>query len=420
MKTSTFRLTQAQTVARRKLRDGLTLALGWGRGTGKSWFMRHCAYEAIDRGRCLVALVSPTLKQCKQNHLQWMQEELSEHWNHLQPKWNAHESKFTFGNGSIIQFFGCIPKPSRGPRFDFVLVDECDDVDARLYHGVIVPWLSATWSKRIMILGGTPTRGRFGLLWEHRSFGLNDSFPDHAYIQSTAFDSPEITSKSAVLKAQGTTEKSLFAREWCVDFDSGNGSVFPMFDRSIHVRNPPADREARRVIVGCDHGFRDPTVFLAIAQYGSGEDAEFYVVDEYYSQNTLPSVHLSVALEWWGRYPRSAWFYDPSRPETIREYRNAGLLISGAKNAIQDGLATVAEFLTVRPVSEHEKEPTLYISPRCVNTIRELETYRRKEDRTSPGRFMDEPVDKDNHCVDALRYGLHSEFGQVAQQRRTR
>jgi hypothetical protein len=349
-----------------------------------------------------------------------MQEELATDWAHLKPRFDSHQCKFIFANGSTLQYLGCIPKPSRGPRFDMVMVDECDDVDKKLFHSIIVPWLSATWSQRIMLLGGTPTRGRFGLLWEHRSFGISDEFPQHDFILSTAFDSPQVTSKDAVLKARKTTEKTLFAREWLCDFDSGNGAVFPMFDRAVHIKQAPDEFKIKRVIIGCDHGFRDPTVFLVIAQVGSGSDAEFFVIDEYYAQNTLPSVHKRKAMELHRKYPQAMWYYDLSRPETISEYRNLGITIAGAKNAILDGIATCAEFLTVRDFENDVKKPSLYISPHCTNTIRELEEYRRKEDKNNPGRYMDEPVDKDNHCVDALRYGLHSEFGGIVAERRTR
>jgi len=46
----------------------------------------------------------------------------------------------------------------------------------------------------------------------------------------------------------------------------------------------------------------------------------------------------------------------------------------------------------------------IYIDPSCVDLVREMRMYKYKEDRD--GNILPEPVDKDNHWIDALRYAL--------------
>lgn len=46
----------------------------------------------------------------------------------------------------------------------------------------------------------------------------------------------------------------------------------------------------------------------------------------------------------------------------------------------------------------------IYIDPSCVDLILEMKMYKYKEDRN--GNILPEPVDKDNHWIDALRYAM--------------
>lgn len=63
------------------------------------------------------------------------------------------------------------------------------------------------------------------------------------------------------------------------------------------------------------------------------------------------------------------------------------------KGSVEDGIQFIRSFKRV------------YIHPRCKETIREFRLYSWKVDRLS-GDIMTEPVDLNNHYVDALRYAL--------------
>ena len=47
----------------------------------------------------------------------------------------------------------------------------------------------------------------------------------------------------------------------------------------------------------------------------------------------------------------------------------------------------------------------IIIAPSCKRTIEEFELYRYKQDKQT-GEILPEIVDKDNHCIDAIRYAL--------------
>ena len=88
---------------------------------------------------------------------------------------------------------------------------------------------------------------------------------------------------------------------------------------------------------------------------------------------------------------------DNSRPETISYLYKNGLpgIMSCKKwaGSVEDGIAFIRSFKGV------------VIHPSCKSTIYEFQRYSYKVDRLS-GDILPILVDKDNHCIDALRYAL--------------
>lgn len=85
---------------------------------------------------------------------------------------------------------------------------------------------------------------------------------------------------------------------------------------------------------------------------------------------------------------------DSARPETISHMQKEGFKIKAAikgQGSVEDGI----EFL---------KGFQLIVHPRCVRVADELRLYSYKEDRLT-GDILPVLLDKDNHCMDAIRYG---------------
>lgn len=87
---------------------------------------------------------------------------------------------------------------------------------------------------------------------------------------------------------------------------------------------------------------------------------------------------------------------DASRPEIIKHLRNQGYPIRGAKKwpgSVEEGISVMRSF---------EK---IVIHPRCRHTIDEFNLYSYKTDPTTE-EIMPVVLDKNNHCIDAIRYAL--------------
>ena len=87
-------------------------------------------------------------------------------------------------------------------------------------------------------------------------------------------------------------------------------------------------------------------------------------------------------------------YADNARPETISYMQSRRYNVIGAEKwpgCIEDGISYLRSFSKI------------IIHPRCVHTIEEFGLYQYKVDHQT-NEILREPLDKFNHCIDALRY----------------
>lgn len=87
-------------------------------------------------------------------------------------------------------------------------------------------------------------------------------------------------------------------------------------------------------------------------------------------------------------------YADNSRPETISYMQSRRYNVIGAEKwpgCIEDGISYLRSFSKI------------IIHPRCIHTIEEFGLYQYKVDHQT-NEILREPLDKFNHCIDALRY----------------
>lgn len=423
-----WRLPRPQGEAWRIIERGepTTIALEWGRGTGKSHFMRHAGIwmqvakhwkrRAVNElgqefNGVRIAGLMPTLKQFRDVHAELLEQECYGKWKFLGGKLNRGTLEIAFPNGS---WFKPVPaalatsKSGRGIRCDVVVGDECDDIDPSVYSSVAKPWFTEYNSLKLAIYGGTYRRGRYGLLYQLRTFGRNPEFERYHTSHATYRDCPEIIDPAEVEDARKTTPKPIFAREWECDPDSAEGLVYP-FDEDFHVREIPEHAlRAARIVVGADHGWNDPGVLLECAIIGHGQDAIVWAIREHYASERPNGEWDAIVRK---NYQGVRIWADPSRPDRIADYRKAGANCQASDNAIESGVARVTQLMAKREDEDGVTRCQFFVSRNCQNLIRELGCYKRKRDPNNPDAFLEQIVDKDNHACDSLRYLVISEFG---------
>jgi hypothetical protein len=412
------------------------VCIPWGRGVGKSWFMRRIWYLAVaaydgiaregeDNGIKIqtrgvrIVHIQPTFKSCKDVHGDLTDSELGPggDWAFLGARIDHTAWRIRFPGGSWIQWFGMREAhASRGIRCDIVTSDESDDIEMSSYDAVVAPWLTERFADEHLIrkrlLGGTPRRGRYGLLYrEHRA--ALDGVKNHHTFHATYRDAPEVVDPAYIEEERAKLSPAVFKREYECDFDSAEGLVYGIFDPKHHVREPDSRTRWSEYLVGIDHGYEDPGVLLLAGVQGSGRDATIHLIDEVYQTKQTESWWIDAAKKLAKQYnlktgsnPHGAqvrWFADPSRPDRIDAFGKAGIRVEQAKNAIDEGVDAVADRLVLR-LDPNDKDgkrrfARLYVSPKCKETIAEFGKYRRRRDPKNPERVLDAIEDKENHCL---------------------
>lgn len=146
--------------------------------------------------------------------------------------------------------------------------------------------------------------------------------------------------------------------------------------------------------LGADWGFAtDPTVAIRCHVIGR----TIYVDHEAYRLGCeiLDTPDLLMSIPEAERWPMVA---DSSRPETISHVRRHGFpkILPAVKGA--NSVAEGVEWL---------KSHDIVVHPRCKHLIDELTLYSYKTDKLT-GAVLPVLQDKENHCIDALRYALEA------------
>ncbi len=152
-------------------------------------------------------------------------------------------------------------------------------------------------------------------------------------------------------------------------------------------------RDGLRHIFGLDYGYaNDPTAFIAAAV--DEENKRIYLYDEHYETRML-NEDIAAMLVRKG-YAKERIRADSAEPKSNDDLRRLGIgRIQAARkgaDSVNTGIARLQEY-------------RLLVHPRCVHTAAELGAYCWQSGGRE-GVFINRPVDRDNHLMDALRYAM--------------
>ncbi len=177
--------------------------------------------------------------------------------------------------------------------------------------------------------------------------------------------------------------------------ERSDANVFKANDWRVGEIDVPADIVPR---YGADFGFAvDPSVM--VRAWVIPAQRLIYVDREVYSigmpTERLPDLFRSIDP----MAERFACVADSARPETIDHlqrhgFRNMVPAVKGA-NSVEEGIEFLRSF-------------TIVVAPHCKHMRDELATYKYKTERLTK-KVLPVLEDKNNHCIDALRYALEAD-----------
>lgn len=172
---------------------------------------------------------------------------------------------------------------------------------------------------------------------------------------------------------------------------------FGSLDKLVYSNYQVADFDVRKLkgdlMVGLDFGYtNDPTAVIASVLVE--KENRIYIFKEWGGTGLLNN-DIASGLRQLG-FAKSAVCADSAEPKSIEELRRLG--IHRIKPAVK-GQGSVLQ--GIQKIQQYE----LVVHPSCKETIEELQNYSWKKDKQT-NEYVNEPEDKFNHYLDALRYGL--------------
>jgi len=292
-----------------------------------------------------------------------------------------------------------------------VIMGEAAKMKERIWVKSVRPMLTdfQGWS----LWNSTPEgRNYFHRLWQRGQDPADTEWASwrqaswvNPYVFPLGKDDPEIKSQRADLGEES------FKQEIECSFTEFVGQVFKDWDEEVHVRdlgyNPGLP-----VYIATDYGYTDPNVALFIQVspfqdvYVIGEYYRTHRTDEEFAEDILKDDNLRGMLQGSVRiYPDPA---DPGATRTLSD-RWKVRAAPGTGGPIKNRIKLIQKWLKIPQGLEHlpwghpERMPKLLVDRRCVNLIREMDSYRYPDRTTkSSGKGPESPMDGNDHAPEAL------------------
>lgn len=183
------------------------------------------------------------------------------------------------------------------------------------------------------------------------------------------------------------------------------GVIYDNFNFDLNVKDEADYNPDWEVFWGVDDGYSSgagegtisyhPRVFVLGQVTPTGGLNIFY---EYVKTNELSERSIDDVLAQPYRAPELA-YCDSSAAELRGRIWERGLMTMPATHKVSEGIKNVR-----RLICDGNGVRQLKIHPRCVNTIREFQSYRYNENNTGVSAGEPAPMKLDDHCMDAVRY----------------
>ena len=189
------------------------------------------------------------------------------------------------------------------------------------------------------------------------------------------------------------------------------GIIYDMFDYNKHVIKPEEltytdDTGNKRsklletTYISCDYGTQNPTVFL---MWKKDKEGIWYCVKEYYysgraeKKQKTDAEYVEDLKKFIGDEKIRAMVIDPSAASFIEAVRRADIPVLKGKNDVLDGIREVGVLLN---------NNKLKFVDTCDKTFEEFGEY--AWDPKAGERGEDAPLKTSDHCMDAVRYFVHT------------
>lgn len=292
--------------------------------------------------------------------------------------WHKTKHTYTFETGSKLEFFS--PDTygkAHGPRRDILFINEANNLEYKIVDQLIVRTRKTIW------MDWNPTVE----FWFYTE--MLTSRPDDIDFITLTYKDNEALDPITVQDIESHKSN----KNWWTVYGLGQlgaveGRIYK--DWQIIDSIPHQARLERR---GLDFGYSvDPTAIVAIYYYNGG-----YILDEEVYRKGLLNKPIADLVSNQNATPDALVIADSAEPKSIDELRLYGINILPAVKG-QGSISTGIAFVQAQKIS---------VTARSLNLLKEYRSYMWQTDKTT-GRFIKEPEQGNDHCMDAIRYALNS------------
>lgn len=298
-------------------------------------------------------------------------------------RFNKTECKYYFPNGSIVEFFSADDEQKlRGPYRDILYVNEANEIS----HYAFSMLRQRTYKYTIIDYNPSFTEEHwiFPLMSDERSYHFISTYKDNIFL-------PEPVVKE--IESYKTTNPALWQIFGKGEFAIIDGLVFPKDNWDI-IPEESYPTWLGEEYVGIDWGYvQDPTVFVGVII----RDNDVYIRELHYEVG-MKTKDIAAALK---PYNENYKYCDIDN-RLVDELKDAGITLLTKTTKNSESIMTGIRLMNQRH---------LHITSGSTDIIKEFRNYVYKKDREDNYQTDLKPIDKFNHCIDAIRYVIYGECG---------
>ncbi len=315
--------------------------------------------------------------------------------------WNLYEDiefrdtllTIAFPNGSQFIFKGLddSEKIKSIANIDDIIIEEATDITVEDFSQLNLRLRSKNPYNQIHLMYNPVSKSNWVFeYWHNRKLDLSTTMVLHTTYRDNRFLPADYIYAMEEMKETNPTYYKIYALG---EFATLDKLVFTNWQvHSFDYHELIRENKNIKAVFGLDWGYtNDPTAFICALI--DEVDKRIYLFNEFQERGLLNN-QIAQKITDMG-FGKEIIIADGAEPKSIDElYRNGIIRIKSAKKGA-DSILNGIQF-----IQQHE----VIIHPNCVHIAEEFQNYTWQKDKN--GIYINKPIDKYNHGIDALRYAL--------------
>lgn len=370
-----------------------------GTRSGKTYSILQFLHQLIplaDKAGDITSVVSESMPHLKRGAIRDFESILG-HPLANDPRWNASDFIYTYPNGARLEFFSVDSSDKvLGPKRKRLLENECNHISFDTHRQLAVRTTGT------IFLDYNPA----AVFW---CIEKVETKKNCITIKTTYLDNVDSATGESFLSPEQIEEieGNKDDKNWWKVYGLGEiGTLEGLIYEMEQIDELPSGPEASSLkeCYGMDFGFtNDPTTLMHIL---ADTGRKILYVDQCLYRTHMKNGDIIDHLKSTGVNPRAEIYADCAEPKSIAEIKSAGFnIIACDKDAPVKSDKLKFQLLWMQGWK-------IYITKTSLDAIKEQRNYTWAKDKD--GNLLNEPIDKWNHCLDAMRYGVWTKFAEKA------